>query len=185
MTVSLRRGARLLPFWLALAGAALADAPAPPAVATEPAPLVATEPAAKSAETAIANFSLSKIKLTNTFEAGVPEATAEAFAAELARRLAERAAHEPGSEGQSKGTVEVRFDKLTVQGDFTRGKEGDPIPRDLFAATVRVLDDAGQEISIHVVPETQLRGDKLAIDPNKLLGVEGAAIVYRKLFGAL
>lgn len=170
----------VLPCLLALAGAAAADGGAPPLASVPAAP----EPAS-AAEHAIANFSLSKIRLTNTQEAGVPAATAEAFAAELTRRLAERAANEPSSEGTASGTVEVRFDKLTVQGDFTRGKEGDPIPRDLFAATVRVLDNDGQEISIHVIPETQLRGDKLAIDPNRLLGVEGAAVVYRKLFGTM
>lgn len=168
------RGARFLPLlWALASAAALAESSAPSAAA----------PAEQAAEAAIAHFSLSGIKLTNTTEAGVPPATAEAFEAELARRLAERAAGEASSEATGKGTVEVRFDKLTVQGDFTRGKEGDPIPRDLFAATVRVLDDAGQQISIHVIPETQLRGDKLAIDPNRPLGVEGAAIVYRKLFG--
>lgn len=136
-----------------------------------------------AAKQAIARFSLSNIRLSNPRESGWSEATTQAFEAELAKRLAERETTETAGEMTSKGTVEVRFDTLTVQGDFTRGKEDQPIPRDLFAATVRILDDAGQEISIHVIPETQIRGERLNIDPSKLLGVEGAAIVYRKLFG--
>lgn len=169
------RRVRIVPFLLALAGSA---------VQADTASWTSRQTAELAAENAIANFSLSNIMLTNAAEAGVTPSTAEAFETELARRLAERAASKPSSEATAKATVEVRFDTLTVQGDITRGKDGDPIPRDVFAATVRVLDDAGHQISVHVIPETQVRGDKLAVDPNRPLGIEGAAIVYRRLFGA-
>lgn len=163
----------------------------PPAkLAVKPAPPPSQEDldkAARESEAIIANFSLSNIKLTNTRESGATDDTVRAFEGELSRRLAERMAtsgSDPTIPPKSdKGTVEVRFDKVIVQGDMVRGKEGEPIPQDMFAATVRVLDSAGQEVSLYIIPETQIRGDRLIIDNNRLLGVEGAAIVYRRLFG--
>ena len=149
--------------------------------ANEAADTAATETAKSeaAAKAAVDQLNFSGIKLRNAKEAGAPAAYVEAFRSELSKRLAEK----PLTGAAAGGTVEVRFDKVSIQGDVVRGKEGDPIPRDLFAATVRVFDDKGEELSIYVIPETQLRGDNLRLDTQKLLGVEGAAIVYRRMFG--
>ena len=132
---------------------------------------------AEAAKAAIARLSLANIRLANTGEVGLPERGVEAFRSELARKFGQL----PNDEKYGNATVEVRFDKVRITGDIVRGKEGEPIPPNLFAATVRVLDNAGQEISVYVIPETQFSIDKLAIDREKLFGIEGAAIVYRRL----
>ena len=151
---------------------ALAQLPASPSASEANADAVA--------KAAVDQLSFSGIQLRNTKEAGAPDAYVEAFRSELSKRLAET----PLSGLAAGGTVEIRFDKVSIQGDVVRGKDGDPIPRNLFAATVRLLDDKGMELSIYVIPETQLRGDTLRLDTQKLLGVEGAAIVYKKMFAA-
>lgn len=155
----------------ALAGAATAKT-------TEPAKAAEATAALESSKKVIAGFAVAEFTIDNAKKAGASDDYVASFKANLAKRLAER----KHTETLAKGRLEIRLDKVVVVSNFKRSMMGVLAPPDLFAATVRVLDEKGQEAALVTIPETKVMASTFGTNWDKLLGLEGAALVYKTLF---
>lgn len=146
-----------------------------PAEATPPPAAVAAGEVSKAAPS---GFQFREFKLSNEKKAGASADYVESFKQSLAKRLVER----KDAEGLPTGKLEIRFDKVVVVGSFKRGMLGVLAPSDSFAATLRVLDDKDRELAVITIPETKVMASTVGTNWDKMLGIEGAGLVFKTLF---
>jgi hypothetical protein len=140
----------------------------------------------------------------------VAEARAEAAAAKAVRllqvngyRLETRMPGEPGEAARhfhdelgrllstlpppddTDTTLQIHVDEFRVQADAYRGREGDVlVPQGVISGMLRIVNRHGDGVGIMVIPVSPINLPVDGMLHGRSLGVEGAALVFKKILMA-